>query len=380
MRIAHYYTPLTPADATARYVLRLAAAQEKAGHEVYLYTRPGAPRPVGRIIEEVHGDADLAQRVRHRGLDVLHTHCFVVRDLGLRKTRIVRTVHDHTDYCPSDHRYRAWGSTACESPLSGLGCVVGYLTSGCGLHRGPGAWLAALRSSRLQIRLARVQADVLIFASDYCKAAYTISGADVAHAPVLLRPAPARPAMQALESEVPRLAYWGPLLRRQGLEVLLEALASVAAPAELEIAGEGPLRGVLETKLRELGLGARVRLLGAVDPTQRAQLFERAWVHVLPVLWPDTVAEGLLEAAAMGRATVASRLGCLPEYVEPGVTGWLAKAGDVHQLAAALQRAVEDLGQTQRMGAEARARAVTSWSMEHHVQWLDDLYVGRSLG
>ena len=68
----------------------------------------------------------------------------------------------------------------------------------------------------------------------------------------------------------------------------------------------------------------------------------------------------LMEALAIGRAVVTTRVDGIPELIFPGKTGWLVEAGDVSGLADALKSALltsdEDLLVLGRAGRSLVAR------------------------
>jgi glycosyltransferase involved in cell wall biosynthesis len=150
--------------------------------------------------------------------------------------------------------------------------------------------------------------------------------------------------------------------------LLLDAVAHLTAegvPLALTLAGDGPMRALLEEQIRRLGLESRVRITGYLsnDAVRREMLAAR--VLALP-----SFAEGLpvvlMEALALGRPVISTYVAGIPELVEDGVNGWLVPAGSVAALAAALRRALDcptsRLAEMGRVGAErvaARHNAVT---------------------
>jgi glycosyltransferase involved in cell wall biosynthesis len=151
----------------------------------------------------------------------------------------------------------------------------------------------------------------------------------------------------------------GRLAEQKGQLLLLEALALVAADGidfEMTLAGDGPLRLVLEEQVRVLGLDGRVRITGWLDgEAVRRELLD-ARLMVLP-----SFAEGLpvvlMEALALGRPVVTTYVAGIPELVENGVNGWLVPAGSAAALAAALAEALRTPTETlTRMGRAGAAR------------------------
>lgn len=124
---------------------------------------------------------------------------------------------------------------------------------------------------------------------------------------------------------------------QKGHAVLFDALAEVSKRGlefTLAVAGDGTLRGALEERARQLGLGQRVRFLGSVEDI--GPLLAAADAVVLPSLW-EGLPLTLLEAMARSRPVIASAVGGVPEVVEHGENGWLVPPGDVIALADALE-------------------------------------------
>lgn len=141
--------------------------------------------------------------------------------------------------------------------------------------------------------------------------------------------------------------YAGRLCEGKGLEFLIEAVSGMEGVA-LVVAGEGPLRGELEG--RAARLGARARFPGHV--AEPARLYESADAVVLPSRM-EALPMVLIEAAAHGLPSVATRVGGVPEVVEHGRSGLLVSYGDAAGLRGALER-MKDAGLREQMGRRAR--------------------------
>jgi glycosyltransferase involved in cell wall biosynthesis/GT2 family glycosyltransferase len=158
--------------------------------------------------------------------------------------------------------------------------------------------------------------------------------------------------------DVPRIVCVGRLAEQKGQLLLLEALARLAADGqefEMILAGDGPMRQVIEQRVAELKLESRVHITGWLsNESVRKQILD-ARVMVLP-----SFAEGLpvvlMEALALGRPVVTTYVAGIPELVEPGYNGWLVPAGSVDELAEALRQALatkaDRLEAMGRIGAE----------------------------
>jgi glycosyltransferase involved in cell wall biosynthesis len=193
-------------------------------------------------------------------------------------------------------------------------------------------------------------------------------GVDAARVSVLPNPAPVLPVLPPREElrasfgmNGATLAFAGRLTAQKALEVALEALARVDDVALL-IAGEGDRRRPLEAKTAELGLGSRVRFLGAVPRERIVELFRAADATVLSSSWenfPHTVVESL----AAGTPVLATATGGVAEVVRDGVNGLLVPSGDPEALAAAIRRYLGDEELRARL-RDAAAPSVVEYAPE----------------
>lgn len=148
---------------------------------------------------------------------------------------------------------------------------------------------------------------------------------------------PVAPPAQRPANAPARLLNVATLSEKKSHEHLLEALAMLEGDATLDIVGEGELRAQLERRVAELGLAGRVRLVGPQTKEAVAQMMREADVFVLSSLH-ENLPVVLIEAQASGLPAVATRVGGVPELIDPEA-GVLVEAGD----AAALARAIRDV-------------------------------------
>lgn len=122
---------------------------------------------------------------------------------------------------------------------------------------------------------------------------------------------------------------------------LLEALARLrrqGVPARALLVGDGPMRAQIIACRDRLGLGEAVLLAGFQDDVRPAI----AACDIMALTsHTETFPIATLEYMAMGKAIVASDVGGVSEQVDNGRNGLLYRAGDVDQLAAALERCAE---------------------------------------
>jgi colanic acid/amylovoran biosynthesis glycosyltransferase len=95
------------------------------------------------------------------------------------------------------------------------------------------------------------------------------------------------------------------------------------------IAGEGPNKEAILSKVRQLGLEKQVTLTGSLSETEVYQLLSRVDAFLLPSTgqgeaWPVSV----MEAMGAGLPVIASVIGATPEMITPDWNGFLVSQGD----------------------------------------------------
>ncbi|MGH7177524.1 MAG: glycosyltransferase family 4 protein [Tepidisphaeraceae bacterium] len=371
MRIGHYMNGLRHAGGVASYIRRISAAQRQAGHEVALFDRaPRGGAVTHRFGDDVQtrSDAHLIQRVSDMELDILHLHTVVDPDLTTA-VPMLRTVHGHWSYCPSGSQFLGRSSKACPRCYGIVGCTWGHFIDRCGSVR-PTKFLDDFSRARLERRHhAKVRAVAI---SDFVRDRMIRSGLDGSLIDVLLSPAPTpSPATSVPHDDPPRFVFLGRLVPEKGAEWLLRAFAQVRTQATLDVCGIGPQQQQLEELSRRLGLGSRVCFHGWVDEPRAFALIEAARAVVFPSLWHEPAGLVTLEAAAHGRAVIASRVGGIPQYAQMLGNAVLVEPNDVAGLAVEIQRLADDPALAETLGQVGREAAARDFDLKRHLEGLD---------
>jgi glycosyltransferase involved in cell wall biosynthesis len=123
------------------------------------------------------------------------------------------------------------------------------------------------------------------------------------------------------------------------------------------MSGTGPLYAEVQRSVEARGLVGTVHMLGFVTDEEVRQLIGNC--HA--VLLPSSI-EGrpyiVMESLAMGVPVVASRVGGLPDLIEPGYNGMLCPVDDYPAFAAALADLREDRTRYAQMRLNAREYAL----------------------
>jgi colanic acid/amylovoran biosynthesis glycosyltransferase len=174
-----------------------------------------------------------------------------------------------------------------------------------------------------------------------------------------------------------RLVCVGRLSGQKGQLILLQAAAVLlrdGVPFELVLAGDGEMRGEIESSIDTLGLRPHVRITGWIDAHQVRQEILASRGMVLP-----SFAEGLpvvlMEAMALCRPVLTTYIAGIPELVQHGENGWLFPAGDVDALVAALKACLASPPAVlTTMGRSARDRACDRHNATHEAARLGALF------
>jgi hypothetical protein len=125
---------------------------------------------------------------------------------------------------------------------------------------------------------------------------------------------------------------------------------------DLTVAGEGPMRGALESQISNLCLGDRVRMLGFVD---------NPWDHLrtcdtyILSSSQEGLSRSVIEAMAAGLVVVSTDVGGIRHYGVHGQNMIKARGTSAVELATALASAI-DLGKNARRLQEAALRTAES--------------------
>lgn len=171
----------------------------------------------------------------------------------------------------------------------------------------------------------------------------------------------------------------GRLTSRKGQLRLLEAAARLKREGvvfTLVLIGDGELRNQIEARIDALDLRDRVEMRGWADEASVTSSMLASRGVIVP-----SSDEGLpvviMEALALARPVVASRIAAIPELVREGETGWLVSAEGVDDLADALRALLSASAQhLDELGSCGRALVLQRHDVRIEVERLEALFRG----
>lgn len=129
------------------------------------------------------------------------------------------------------------------------------------------------------------------------------------------------------------------------------------------IAGEGELRSSLEQQIQHAGLSGRVILLGHLSRLEVLSLINASDIFIMPSRTEGTPI-ALLEAAALKKPILASRVGGIPELVNDGSECLLVVPDDVLELANGIQRLIEEKDLVERLVENAYRKVTREFTLD----------------
>lgn len=175
------------------------------------------------------------------------------------------------------------------------------------------------------------------------------------------------PSIEPTDDPALRVLVVSALVPEKGVDQVITAIAGVE-DCRLTIAGDGPERERLE-RLATTVADGRVTFLGDVRDLQPA--YVDCDVLVLASRGGDSMPAVLIEAAFVGRPSIATRVGAIPEMIEDGRTGLLVDLDEYGALQSALATLSADREECRRLGRAASKEFRSRYEIEGVAgQWL----------
>jgi glycosyltransferase involved in cell wall biosynthesis len=333
----------------------LELVRERIGEPAELLARDSAQLGAGSaalgLLRGGLAPADVERAVRLTRARVVHAHNLLpalgwraLQAAGAAGARVVLHLHQYRLVCAVGVCFTAGADcTRCH----GRNTLPGMLRDCRGSR--PEALAYGVSLSLWQRRIARA-ADAVIVPSAFARERLRALGAPLDWTRVHVLAPPLRVATAHERADAAAGSYAlvvSRLSAEKGVDVAIDACRIAGVP--LVVAGEGPARAELQRRAAT----ADVRFVGAVGDEQLARLRAGAAIALAPSRSAETFGLSVAEALAVGLPVAASRVGALPELVEPA---GLVPPGDADALARTLARLYGDRAAGERGRERVRAR------------------------
>ncbi len=391
-RVVHLLTNSLPWT-SAGYTIRsheIGRSQAAAGLQPHLATRAGFPRTAG--IRGAQADSRIEGLAYHRlapDLDPRAAPDTVVESTAAALAELVERLRPAVLHPASNHL----NALAALAVADGTGIPVvyevrGFLEETWASRRAGGdggtpdadryrlgrdAETAAMQAASAVVTLSETMREEIVARGvDPDRVEIVPNGVDTQR----FAPRPRDDAVAArlgLPGGIPVVGYVSTLNAYEGVDVLVEAIATLrdrGRPVALVVVGGGPELPALQALAAELGLGHAAVFTDRVPAADVPAYLSVLDAFVVPRT-ADRVAQLVTplkpyEAMAMERPLVVSAVDALVETVGGGERGWTFRPGDAEDLAATLERVLED-----PEGAAAVARSARAWVLAERT-WLQN--------
>jgi glycosyltransferase involved in cell wall biosynthesis len=298
----------------------------------------------------------LRQVVRLERPDIVHAHNWLIYSfLPLKtwsKAKLVLTVHDASIRCAT--KKLVYRDKNCTGPalLKCVGCAT--------VHYGVPKGAPIVFSNWLMGFAERAAVDLFIPVSQAVAVANNLMskrlpikvipnfvqddiGRNIAEPHAKMKELPDRDFM----------LYVGAFGRYKGLDVLFRAYADLDnAPPLVVIGYKTP-----EYPVQTTDLARGILVLENWPHDAVMQAWQRCLFGLVPSVALDSCPTTTIEAMAVGRPVIGSRIGGIPDQIVDGETGFLVPPGDVDALRQAMARLIADSALRACMGEQAKRQA-----------------------
>lgn len=285
-------------------------------------------------------------------------------------------IHNHESYCPGNSKYFFNGGDICTLPVSTVCALNGYRKK-C-MTRRPYKAVRGIRRRFGDLSVLK-SLKMVVCNSRYVKNSLVLNGLKegdifVNHLfPIFHEGIGGTPNGEA-KDRVSTILYVGRLFKEKGVDHLLKALVLLKCPFRSEIVGEGWERDNLTRLAADLGIENKVVFRGFCSQSEVADLYRKAYLLVVPSLWPEPFGLVGLEAFSYRLPVVAYGSGGIPEWLEDGQNGFIVERGNIEGLANKVDTLLKDSSLASRMGENGRKRIIDDFSLEQHLANLVAVY------
>jgi glycosyltransferase involved in cell wall biosynthesis len=177
-------------------------------------------------------------------------------------------------------------------------------------------------------------------------------------------------------SGAPIVCFVGNMRPVKGADLLIDAFSATSLSG-----GEQPAHLVLVGDIRDSAVrraverskhAFNIHLLGS--RTDAAAIVAASDIFVMPSREREGLPKAVIEAMLLSKPVIVSDAGGMPEMVTDEESGLVVKANDVSALRNALDRLLADRALRERLGAAARERALTQFSVAKMIEQTEAMY------
>jgi glycosyltransferase involved in cell wall biosynthesis len=160
---------------------------------------------------------------------------------------------------------------------------------------------------------------------------------------------------------------------RKGHQVLLESIYLLSSSNKIDgenfllvIEGEGDLSEEIEQNIARMKISHLVKMVGKVENIY--DFIVKSDIVILPSLYQEDFPNVILEAMALSKPVIATRVGGIPEQVVDGITGYLVAPNNPLVLAESILSLLNNHELRVQMGVNGYRRFIDNFTAERAIE------------
>jgi glycosyltransferase involved in cell wall biosynthesis len=320
--------------------------------------------------ENTSAEHDVARIVAEFKPDVAHVHNTlpllspsVYRPLKKAGVKVIQHLHNYRLVCPAGTLYR--DGKHCQL------CVDGSLKNAVEHRCWNHSKLATLAVTRMLDRHRRAKTwhrlvDLFV-ASNHTMSTVLVEKGILPADKIIVQGNFSNTPLPEQNSDLGFFVFIGRLTPEKGLATLLKSVESFPENT-LRIIGDAPSETPaslnLETPFSATQHAKPYSFLGRKPIPETLKILSQSRALVVPSEWQEPFGLSILDAMAMAKPVIASRVAGPAEIIQEGVTGLLFEPGNVKELEACLRRLHDDPQLAHSLGQAGRQRYEKEYSAE----------------
>ena len=178
-----------------------------------------------------------------------------------------------------------------------------------------------------------------------------------------------------------KIGYLGRLVDGKGLEDLLLAISRLCqgyggqANLKVLIFGEGPLEKKLKKMADNLKIIDKIEWRGFVSYGKVPQALSEIDIFVYPS-WHEGFGRSIMEALAMEKAVIATKVGGIPDLIKDGDTGFLVEPHNSEALALKIKELLNNKELREKLGKAGREWVSKNFEWNQGIKKFAELLLG----
>ena len=168
--------------------------------------------------------------------------------------------------------------------------------------------------------------------------------------------------------------YFGRLSEEKGVELLIKSFLNISgrfSEWKLKIAGDGPEMKNLKKKFQK---NKQIEFLGRKNRKELNKIILKAYLTVVPSLWPENFPYSILESNALATPTLVSKTGGLTELIKHEKTGLLFELGDQSDLENKIAWSIRNPKKISKIGETAQKEIFDKYNSEKYYKKIIKIY------